>query len=104
METEREMSRYEVSPIGIFLETWDDNGGIKRECLIPRDCFVEAYEKWIKNAPTEKNEESIIKKIRDDIEKEIVPRDSDKYDITVMWQNMGLRIALKIINDNMAKK
>jgi hypothetical protein len=54
MEIEREMSRYEVTPFGIFLETWDGSGGIKRECLIPRDCFVEAYEKWIKNAPTEK--------------------------------------------------
>lgn len=56
METEREMSRYEVSPIGIFLETWDGSGGINRECLMPRDCFVEAYEKWIKNTTTEKNE------------------------------------------------
>lgn len=54
METEREMSRYEVTPIGIFLETWDGSGGIKRECILPRDRFVEAYEKWIKNAPTEK--------------------------------------------------
>lgn len=56
METEGEMSRYEVTPVGIFLETFTSGkySAIKHECIMPRECFVEAYNKWIKNAPTEK--------------------------------------------------
>ena len=33
------------------------------------------------------------------IEKEIIPRNSDDYDHDVMYQNCGLRMALKIIDD-----
>ena len=40
--------------------------------------------------------------IKAEIAKEIIPRDSDDYDHDVMYQNCGLRIALKII-DNIGK-
>ena len=39
-----------------------------------------------------------LDKIRAEIEKEIVPRNSDQYDYQTTWQNLGLRIALKVID------
>lgn len=121
METEREMSRYEVTPIGIFLETWDGNGGIKRECIIPRDRLVEAYEKWIKNASTEKNDTKNEIKVGDvvrcnrlDNSELIVTRiyrDSGTFDgleyngsacfdmILDMWEKTGKHIDLGFIKE-----
>ena len=40
----------------------------------------------------------VLDKIRDEIKQEIIPRNSDQYDHETMWQNMGLRIALKVID------
>ena len=37
--------------------------------------------------------------VKAEIEKEIIPRNSDDYDHDAMFQNCGLRIALKIIDD-----
>ena len=42
--------------------------------------------------------ELIIDEIRAEIEQEIIPRNSDQYDLEVIWQNMGLRMALKVID------
>lgn len=39
-----------------------------------------------------------LDKIRTEIEKEIIPRNSDQYDHEAMWQNCGLRMALKILD------
>ena len=41
---------------------------------------------------------SVIDDIKAEIEKEIIPRNSDQYDNEVKWQNMGLRMALKVID------
>ena len=43
-------------------------------------------------------QEPILDKIRTEIEKEIIPRNSDQYDHEAMWQNCGLRMALKAID------
>ena len=43
-------------------------------------------------------QESVLDKIRAEIEKEIIPRKSDQYDHEAMWQNCGLRMALKVID------
>lgn len=32
------------------------------------------------------------------IEQEIIPRNSDQYDHEAMWQNLGLRMSLKVID------
>ena len=40
----------------------------------------------------------VLDKIRADIEKEIVPKNSDRYDYEAKWQNLGLRMALKVID------
>ena len=42
--------------------------------------------------------EKVLDKIRAEIEQEIVPRNSDQYDHEAMWQNSGLRMALKAID------
>lgn len=42
--------------------------------------------------------------IRAEIEKEIVPKNSDQYDNETKWQNLGLRIALKVIDKHKAEK
>lgn len=43
--------------------------------------------------------DELLDKIRAEIEKEIIPRSSDEYNpYEVMWQNMGLRMALKVID------
>ena len=42
--------------------------------------------------------ELIIDEIRAEIEQEIIPRNSYQYDLEVIWQNMGLRMALKVID------
>lgn len=42
-------------------------------------------------------QEPILDKIRAEIEQEIIPRNSDQYDHEAMWQNLGLRMALKVI-------
>lgn len=47
---------------------------------------------------------SIIDKIIVEIGQEIVPRNSDQYDYEAMWQNMGLRMALKVIGKYKAYK
>lgn len=44
------------------------------------------------------DKEPILDKIRAEIEKEIIPRNSDQYDHEAMWQNCGLRMALKVID------
>lgn len=43
-------------------------------------------------------QEDVLDKIRAEIEKEIIPRNSDQYDYEAKWQNLGLRMALKVIN------
>lgn len=43
-------------------------------------------------------ERKVLDKIRAEIEKEIVPRNSDQYDYEAKWQNLGLRMALKVID------
>lgn len=43
-------------------------------------------------------QEPVLNKIRSEIEKEIIPRNSDQYDHEAMWQNSGLRMALKVID------
>lgn len=43
-------------------------------------------------------QEPILDKIRAEIEQEILPRYSDQYDHERMWQNCGLRMALKVID------
>lgn len=40
----------------------------------------------------------VFDKIKAEIKQEIIPRNSDRYDHEVMWQNMGLRMALKVID------
>lgn len=40
----------------------------------------------------------VLEKIRTEIEQEIIPRNSDQYDHETMWQNAGLRMALKVID------
>lgn len=46
----------------------------------------------------EHDKNAILDKIRAEIEKEIIPRNSDQYDHEAMWQNCGLRMALKAID------
>ena len=46
----------------------------------------------------EHDKQKVLDKIRAEIEKEIIPRNSDQYDHEAMWQNLGLRMALKVIN------
>ena len=41
---------------------------------------------------------SVLDKIEAEIAHEIIPRNSDQYDHEAMWQNMGLRMALKVID------
>lgn len=43
-------------------------------------------------------QEPVLDKIRSKIEREIIPRNSYKYDYEAKWQNLGLRMALKVIN------
>lgn len=68
-----------------------------RECVV-ENCTCtecdEAFEMSIKAI----KQESILDKIRAEIKKEIIPRDSDQYDHEIKWQNCGLRMALKIID------
>ena len=45
----------------------------------------------------------ILKKIRLDIVLEAIPEDSDEYDYEAKWLNRGLRIALEVIDKNIAK-
>lgn len=45
----------------------------------------------------------VLDKIRAEIEQEIIPRNSDQYDHEAMWQNMGLRMALKAIDKHKAE-
>ena len=60
------------------------------------------WSKVIRNTVEELKQEYIereeLDKIRDEIEQEIIPRNSDQYDHEAMWQNMGLRMALKVID------
>lgn len=49
-------------------------------------------------------QEPILDKIKAEIEKEIIPRNSDQYDHEAMWQNCGLRMALKVIDKYWAEK
>lgn len=42
-------------------------------------------------------DDDVLNKIRDEIEQEIIPRNSEQYDHEAMWQNCGLRMALKVI-------
>ena len=44
-----------------------------------------------------------LKKIRLDIVLEAIPEDSDEYDYEAKWLNKGLRIALEVIDKNIAK-
>lgn len=52
----------------------------------------------IKALPSVTPQKPILDKIRAEIEKEIIPRNSDQYDHEAMWQNLGLRMALKVID------
>jgi len=45
----------------------------------------------------------VLDKIRAEIEKEIIPRNSCQYDHEAKWQNMGLRMALKVIDEYKAE-
>ena len=40
----------------------------------------------------------VLDVIRAEIEREIIPRNSDQYDHEAKWQNSGLRMALKVID------
>lgn len=68
--------------------------------MLPPD--VENIVQGIKNG-TPLEQEPIIDKIRAEVEQEIIPRNSDQYDHEAMWQNMGLRMALKVIDKYKAK-
>ncbi len=61
------------------------------DCHTKMDEVRRAYDNAMKQEP-------ILDKIRAEIEKEIIPRNSDQYDHETMWQNMGLRMALKTID------
>ena len=59
--------------------------------------------RWLKWADKDEQnlamkQESVLDKIRAEIEQEIIPRNSDQYDHDAMWQNLGLRMALKVID------
>lgn len=41
---------------------------------------------------------AVLDKLRAEIEKEIIPRNSDQYDYEAKWQNVGLRMALKVVD------
>lgn len=41
---------------------------------------------------------AVLDKIRTEIKKEIVPKNSEQYDHESKWQNLGLRMALKVID------
>lgn len=41
---------------------------------------------------------AVLDKIRTEIKKEIVPKNSEQYDYESKWQNLGLRMALKVID------
>lgn len=60
------------------------------------------WSKVIRNTVEEMKQEyierEVLDKIRAEIEKEIIPRNSDQYDHEAMWQNCGLRMALKVID------
>lgn len=45
-----------------------------------------------------RRENRLLEQIRAEIEQEIIPRNSDQYDHEAMWQNCGLRMALKVID------
>ena len=57
----------------------------------------EAYKQIMIAAQDENEVGEVLDKIGLEIAKEIVPRDSDQYDYEARWQNMGLRMALKVI-------
>ena len=42
--------------------------------------------------------DDVLDKIRAEIEKEIIPENSDQYDYEAKWQNLGLRMALSVID------
>lgn len=48
--------------------------------------------------------DDVLARIRAEIEKEIVPKNSDQYDYETKWQNLGLRIALKVIDKHKAEE
>lgn len=41
---------------------------------------------------------AVLDKIKAEIERKIIPRNSNQYDYEAKWQNLGLRMALKVIN------
>lgn len=46
----------------------------------------------------------VLDKISAEIKQEIIPRNSDQYDYEAKWQNMGLRMALKVIDKKVRDK
>lgn len=54
--------------------------------------------KAVENLPSVTPQEPIFDKIIAEIEREIIPRNSDQYDYEAKWQNSGLRMALKVID------
>lgn len=55
-------------------------------------------------AESEKKRASVLDKISAEIAHEIIPRNSDQYDHEAMWQNLGLRMALKVIDKHKAEQ
>ena len=52
----------------------------------------------------EDGKSDVLDKLKTEIERKIIPRNSDQYDHEAMWQNFGLRMALKAIDKNIAGK
>lgn len=73
------------------------------------NCFKNKLENEVYGAKYNKlaiealKQEPILDKIREEIEQEIIPRNSDQYDHEAMWQNLGLRMALKVIDKHKAE-
>ena len=53
---------------------------------------------------TPQSKTDVLDQIRAEIEREIIPRNSDQYDSEAKWQNLGLRMALTVIDKHKAGK
>lgn len=68
-----------------------------RECVV-ENCTCKECDEAFDMAFKALEQEPILDKVIADIKREIIPRNSDQYDHEAMWQNMGLRMALKVID------
>lgn len=67
-------------------------------CSLESTLLDDAKSCAIHSVIEELEQEPILDKIRAEIEQEIIPRNSDQYDHEAKWQNLGLRMALKVID------